>query len=56
MVTFRNRVEKNNENSLGFDRWPGLPDHLGYIFDLDDGVWLDNTQEILLQQRIIECS
>jgi hypothetical protein len=37
-----------DRNRLGFDGWPGLPDHLRYILDLDDGVWLDYTQKILL--------
>jgi hypothetical protein len=33
---------------LGFHGLPSLPDHLGHVFNLDDGVWLDYTQEILL--------
>jgi len=40
--------------ALGLNGLAPLADLLGYILDLDHGVWLDDAQQILLEQGIIQ--
>jgi len=42
------------QHLLRLDSLPPLPNHLRNMRNLDDGVGLDNAQEVLLEQCVVQ--
>ncbi len=43
-----------SKDALQLDRLPALADLLRDVLDLDDQVWLDDAEQILLEQGVVQ--